>query len=120
MQALKQALEAFLKSDDFAEGITKSTKASWGGSGYSVELFEDETWRVLWNNEIGNLYETPGLIMKLPVWDDSDYQETVNAADPALQLSEEEYFEQCAINEKDDLAQEMRDDLYDRSVRYAE
>lgn len=109
--ALQQTLEAFLQSKDFAEGVTSATKASWGGSGYSVELFEDGHWRVLWNSEIGNLYRSPGIILGLPTWEDSTYQECVNADENPM--SEDDYFDLCAANEEDELADELRQDLKD-------
>lgn len=70
---LRKALETFIESDDFMSGVISATKAGWSGSGYSVELFEDGSHRVLWDNEIGNLYESPGTIVSLPkIGDDSD------------------------------------------------
>lgn len=67
------ALETFLESGEFGEGVISATKAGWGGSGYSVELFEDGTHRVLWDNQIGNMYESDGVILGLPkIADDSD------------------------------------------------
>lgn len=71
---LAQALENFLSSPDFEAGVISSTKAGWGGSGYSVELFEDGTYRVLWDNSIGNLYQTPGVILGLPKIPEDYYQ----------------------------------------------
>src|SRR5258707_14134116 len=97
-------LEIFLKSDDFKEGVISATKAGWGGSGYSVELFPDGTWRVLWDNEIGNLYNSPGEIMRLSKLNDNDYQECLDEG-----MTEEEYFEQAFILQQDDLKGEMRD-----------
>src|SRR5260221_263483 len=89
-------LEIFLKSDDFKEGVISATKAGWGGSGYSVELFPDGTWRVLWDNQIGNKYNSPGVILSLPkIGDDSD---------PDL-LSE------AFDNEEDELKAEIRERL---------
>lgn len=57
----------FVKTADFVNGIISSTQAGFGGSGYSVELFDDGSWRVLWDNQIGNLYEHPSsIIVHLP------------------------------------------------------
>jgi hypothetical protein len=105
---LEQTLEAFLKSDDFEKGITASTKASWGGSGYSVELFEDGTWRVLWDNQIGNLYTSPGVILDIPTFDDNEYQECVNGENP---ISEEEFFSMCFANDEEEIAGRLRESL---------
>ena len=59
------------------EDIISATKAGFGGSGYSIELFPDGHHRTLWDNNIGNLYDTPGVIIGLPQlgddeWDDDD------------------------------------------------
>lgn len=78
---LKQAFENFIASEDFAEAVIKSTKAGFGGSGYSVELFEDGTNRVLWNNQIGNRYDSPGVIIPIPQLNDSDYRDVEEIAD---------------------------------------
>jgi hypothetical protein len=101
-------LEEFLNSPDFGEGCKAATRASWGGSGCSVELFVDGTWRVLWNNEIGNRYNSPGEIISLPALDDSCYQECVNGENP---MSEEDYFDLAFANEEEELKQGMRDKL---------
>lgn len=69
---IKATLNAFIESSDFESGCTSATKASWGGSGYSVELFTDGTWRVLWDNAIGNKYETSGVILSLPAINDDE------------------------------------------------
>lgn len=60
------------KSEAIEEAIKSSTQASWGGNGYSVELFSNGTYRVLWNNQIGNLYESPGTIIGIPVCGDDE------------------------------------------------
>jgi hypothetical protein len=111
---LQNTLEAFLKSDDFKSGLIASTRASWGDSGYSVELFEDGTWQTLWNNQIGNLYETPGVILSLPTLDDSSYQECIH--DAYEPMSEEDYFDMVFANDEDELAQSMRDALAEKEA----
>lgn len=72
--SVKQAFENFM-SNDFESAVISSTKAGWGGSGYSVELFDNGTYRVLWDNEIGNLYNSPGLILSIPQLSNDDYDE---------------------------------------------
>lgn len=79
--SITNVLNAFLASDDFASGVLSSTKAGFGGSSYKVELFQDGTWRVLWANEIGNLYESPGEILSIPQLNDSDYQDLCDMAE---------------------------------------
>jgi hypothetical protein len=71
---IQQAFNAFVNGDQFETAVISSTVAGIGGSGYSVELFEDGTFRVLWDNEIGNRYVSPGLILSIPQYD----QDTVN------------------------------------------
>ena len=107
--AFKQTLEAFLASDEFPEALVKATKASWGGSGYSVELFEDGSWRVLWNNEIGNLYESPGTILGLPTLDDDDYSQWMEQY--GKELGENEYFRLVYENDEEELKAELREKL---------
>lgn len=71
---MQECLEQFLKSEDFKEGVLMSTRASWGGSGYSVELYPPESyparrgtlWSVFWEGSRGNLYEPEGVILPLP------------------------------------------------------
>jgi plasmid stability protein len=104
---LEQTLEKFLSSADFVEGCKAGTRASWNGSGYSVELFKDGTWRVLWNNEIGNLYESPGEIIGLPTLNDDDYQQCVVDGD----MTEDDYFLSMFQNDEEELKQGMRDKL---------
>jgi hypothetical protein len=69
-EQFQAAYAAFQEEIEIA--IDKSTQASFGGSGYSVELFTDGTYRLLWNNNIGNLYDSPGIIVPVPVLSDDD------------------------------------------------
>lgn len=108
-------LDNYLKSPDFKDGVIASTKASWSGSGYSVELFYNGSWRNLWNNSIGNKYESrESIILALPTLDDSDYQKLVNGEEldeDESTMSEEEYFDLAFDNERDELAQQLRKDF---------
>lgn len=72
--SIEQAFVLFMK-EEFESAVDSSTKASWGGDGYSVELFNDGTYRVLWNNHIGNLYVSPGLIISIPYLGDEEWDE---------------------------------------------
>lgn len=78
--SVTEAFESFM-ANDFESACDSSTKASWGGSGYSVELFEDGHYRVLWDNQIGNLYDSPGLILGIPALGDDDWDE-----DPSIRF----------------------------------
>ena len=91
---LKQAFESFMTDNDytvFQEAVDASTKASWGGSGYSVELFPDGTYRVLWNNQIGNRYDSSGVILKVPP------------------LSDEEWSQDASVRYYDDVEESLRE-----------
>lgn len=76
----QESFNAFMQSS-FEEAVVSSTKASWAGDGYSVELFETGEFRVLWNKQIGNLYESPGIILPVPVLGDEDWDE-----DPSIRF----------------------------------
>jgi hypothetical protein len=94
---LKLALDAFITSEHFVPAIVKSTQAPPGGEWYAVELFQDGKWRVLWSGQIGNLYESPGAIIRVPALTDERREEG--------DLGEVAEFYQDVI------AGQMRDDL---------
>jgi len=107
---LRQALEQYLQSEDFRQGVIDSTKASWGGSSYKVEILPDGTWQNLWSNQIGNKYETPGVIIALPALNCDDLSEfTENGG------TEEEYLDLGFDNERSEIEAEMRDALKSRA-----
>lgn len=56
----------FANSTEFNAAVKSSTLASFGGSGYSVEFFPNGNHRVLWDNQIGNLYVSKGDIRSIP------------------------------------------------------
>lgn len=60
--SIRKAFEDFMIAD-FYSAVDSSTTASWDNSGYSVELFDDSTYRVLWDQNIGSKYDSPGLIL---------------------------------------------------------
>lgn len=107
-EALHAALEAFLTSPAFEQGVIASTRASWSGSGFSVELFPDGSFSTLWDAQIGNLYESPGTILALPALDDDDLQECLDGG-----MSEEEFFSLGFANEQDEMAASLRASLED-------
>jgi hypothetical protein len=63
---------ANFKSGSPEDAITASTKASWGGGGYSLELFPSGKYRVLWDNQVGNQYDSPGVIVGIPALTDEE------------------------------------------------
>lgn len=103
-------LDQYLESSDFREGVISNTKASWGGSGYTVELFPDGNWRNLWNNEIGNLYESPGVLLKLPVLDTEDMTEYIDGG----ASTEEDFLKEAFENEQEELKADLRNDLSEK------
>ena len=117
MAALSTTLEKFLESDDFKSGVISSTKASWGGSDYKVELLPDGTWRVLWANQIGNLYQSPGVILHLPALDTDEMTDYVDGGSgseddflsEAFYLVEEEF--KANMREEEEFKANMRDNL---------
>ena len=72
----RNAFENFMTNEqEVRKAIDDSTSASYSGSGYSVELVEDGGYQVLWNNNIGNLYVSPGLIIAIPKLQDDEIGE---------------------------------------------
>lgn len=76
-QKFQATLEAFIASPDFKISVLASTRASWGGGLYKVELFDNGTWLLHWNQQPRRLRlgECPGLMLDLPTVDDSDLNE---------------------------------------------
>lgn len=95
------ALQNFAKSEEFVDAVVKSTQAGWGGSGYSVEVFPDGRHRVLWNNQIGNKYHSPGMIVRIPQLSSEEVNETDDQAGISLRDVAKFY--------QDELAQHMLD-----------
>ena len=84
--SIENAFDSFMRID-FESAVNSSTIASFGGSGYSVELFPTGNYRLLWDGEIGNRYDSSGLLLSVPQltdeeWDsDPDLRFYENAAD---------------------------------------
>jgi hypothetical protein len=94
--SIESAFKKFT-ANNFEPAVDSATKASWAGSGYSVELFDDGTYRVLWNQAIGNLYDSPGVIMGIPSLSDEDWDE-----DPLIRFYDNarEDFSDCFAEHK--------------------
>ncbi len=92
---MKAILEAFLASPDFKAGVIASSKAAYSGSGYAVELFPDGHWRLLWDEQIGNLYQSPGWIVGLPAIDAAE-DDLASEFDVAADELAAQVREQCA------------------------
>ena len=93
------AFEEFMKTN-FESAVDSSTKASWSGSGYSVELFDNGSFRVLWDNEIGNLYDSPGVILGIPTLGDDEWDEdpSIRFYDNAVQAMRDSFEEHRKAN----------------------
>lgn len=72
--SLENAFNKFI-TDSFESACDSSTQASWSGSHYSVELFTDGSYRVLWANQIGNQYDSPGIILCIPTLSDQEWDD---------------------------------------------
>lgn len=103
---MSRILDAFLASDDFQAGVISATKAARAGNQYSVELFEDGSWRVDWR--FGNKYESPGEIIPLPALDidPSELEEWLLAGG-----EEDEFLSLQFDCERAELEQQLRDAL---------
>lgn len=107
---IAQALEAFISDNNgrtFEQAVKDATTAGFSGSGYAVELFEDGTFRVLWNGQIGNLYASPGLILGIPQFGEetiSDWAEYGENTDLWFALEEAE----AALREGFQMAREVK------------
>lgn len=99
VEGIKATLKKFLSSPDFQAGVVSASKAAWGGSGYSVELFPDGTWRVLWDNQIGNLYQSKGIILSLPEIDFERDEENEDLSDDECLLEAWDWEEDSAREE---------------------
>lgn len=112
-EKIVKALEAFLDNKDvFADAVVKSTVAGFRDSGFSVELLDDESYCLLWNEKIGNRYEPKGRILSVPKLSDEDYRdlcEFAGSSDPdALAHELTSWLELLTA-----MAQTMRDGLAD-------
>ena len=93
LSGIISACERF-KKEAIEEAIKSSTQASYGGSGYSVELFPDGSYRVIWDNQIGNLYVSEGVIIGIPVCSDEESPDEENDEwffDNAIEAFEEKF-----------------------------
>lgn len=97
---LYKIAEKFVASPDFLRGVVSSTQAGFGGGGYSVELFPEGNWRVLWDNQIGNLYQSTGRIVRLPKLTGEEIDgadgDLVSAADFYVEELREEFLTVCS------------------------
>jgi hypothetical protein len=112
----QQALKQFM-DNDFTYAIEKSTKASWTGSIYMVELFEDGSYRIFRNDpadpDTDTQQQIGSIIIEVPSFDDDDYLDEVHEmgrndfiGDKIIDLVKYESF--CSIEDR------FRDRVYER------
>lgn len=72
---IKEAFESFM-AEEFKSAVISSTKASWGGSGYSVLLYNNGAYKVLWDKYADNVLDRESaVVIKVPPLSDEDYSE---------------------------------------------
>lgn len=82
MNAFLEALEAFLgDEEEFREAVLLSTRLGWGGGAAFLEMFEDGSYRIIPSHQLGNLYQSPGLIVEIPSISDEEMLELKQTAD---------------------------------------
>lgn len=59
-------------SSQVEAAIDAATLASYGGGGYTLDLFSDGRWRLLPGNVIGNLFNSAGLMVGIPTLADDE------------------------------------------------
>lgn len=74
----------------FEAAVISSTRASWDGRWYCVELFPDKSYRVLWSGLIGNQYDSQGVILNIPSLDDDDWNDDEDSNQHFFHNAEEE------------------------------
>ena len=75
---LASVFAVFLASEDFMRGVLLATRASFGGGSYSVELYDtyglfSPFWSIMDTAEIGNAYESRGVLLTLPTLSEDEY-----------------------------------------------
>lgn len=99
-----QAFMWFMQPDNFKQAVDKATVSSWSGNEYFVELFESGDYRLIPGMSLGNLYDTPGMILKVPhltdeEWDDDESIRYYDAAHDYLVNSFQEKWAERIIND---------------------
>jgi hypothetical protein len=86
----------------FESAVESSTRAGWSGAGnfYYVELFRDGSYSVHWSCNVGNLYDSPGLMLAVP------------------QLGQEDWDDDPDLRYYDNAEQEMRDWFAEQVAAY--
>lgn len=86
----QEAFDSFMQ--EFDSACDKATEASYSMSGYSVELCSDGSYRVIWDNNLGNRYDSPGVLLGIPplTEDETDAEQAMkDKFEEAMKLLEE-------------------------------
>jgi len=103
VENIKKTFNAFVSDRQALEAaLDSSTKSSWGGGHYVVELFPDGSYRVIPGNDMGTKYFSPGIVLTLPSLSDDDWGDCVEAEDRFYDNAEE------ALKESFDIVMGLR------------
>lgn len=104
---LREVLESFLESADFADAVIAATRADLVGSRVEVEIYPDGKWATVDMNFCGNGYEPPGAMLALPIYA-HPFQEDQEADE---EIKDEAV--RCCLEDDPDAKPEMRQRLKD-------
>lgn len=98
--SIKSAFDNFMSSGEFESSVDLSTKTLWSGGYYYyvLELFDGGDYRVLASNQIGDLYKTPGLFLRIPSLNTEDWND-----DPSIRS-----YENARKYIQDDFAEKLK------------
>lgn len=108
-QKLEQGLEAFMASPDFKEALIGASIASWKGAERCLELLPDGSYRVLYyehHDRSQGKYESPGAVLLLPSLDCAEMPDFIEQGG-----TQQEWYELAFANERDEIEQELREEL---------
>lgn len=96
----QEAFDSFMQ--EFDSACDKVTEASYSMSGYSVELCSDGSYRVIWNNNLGNRYDSPGILLGIPplTEDETDDDPDLNFYNRAEQAMKDKFEEAMKLLEE--------------------
>lgn len=93
---IERAFYAFTENrEELENAILRSTKASFSGSSYSIELFPEGTYRISETGLIGNKYHSPGLIFVIPPLSEEEFdsdEEELSFFENAIEELEDKFY----------------------------
>lgn len=76
IEAIEESFRAFMKDTvNLNYAIDASTRASWAGGKFLLEIFPSGLRRWIWSSSLGNLYQSPGIIFAIPWLDDDEWDD---------------------------------------------